>query len=185
MISFINKKLFDLFLFIDCRNSTAAAYHVRKGNNGGIGLPLHCETLQNLQRQKIFVHADGVVPGWWAMDNLKVSKVGVVIEKYACIKQMTKIDFSWIFFSFQGSRKFWWWYNKILYWLCGRGIWLFTQQRNYLQGFETRKFVIGCNGLRKACWLRIRKEIDGKLRFYSVSSWMRYQRCFTLHYKLE
>ena len=70
------------FEFIDCRNSTAAAYHVRKGNNGGIRLPLHCETLQNLQRQKIFVHADGVVPGWWAMDNLKVRKVGAVIEKY-------------------------------------------------------------------------------------------------------
>ena len=164
------------FEFIDCRNPTAAAYHVRKGNNGGIRLPLHCETLQNLQRQKIFVHADGVLPGWWAMDNFKVSKIGGVIEKCACIKITNKwrIWISFGFLSFQGSRKFWWWYNKILYWLCSRGIWLFTQQRNNLQGFETRKFVIGCNGLRKACWLRIRKEIDGKLRFYSVSSLIRY-----------
>ena len=105
--------------------------------------------------------------------------VRLVMEHYIHVwcdfKFMNKLRIGILFgiSTIQGSGKFRWWYNKILYWLCGRGIWLFTQQRNNLQGFETRKFVIGCNGLRKACWLRIRKEIDGKLRFYSIGSVVR------------
>ena len=62
-----------LLLFLpDCGDPPAAAHHVREGDNGGIRLPLHRQTLQDFQGQEIPLHAHGVMSRRGAMDYPQV-----------------------------------------------------------------------------------------------------------------
>ena len=89
----------------------------RKGNYGRVRLSLYCEAFQNIQRQKIFVHVDGVLSWRRALDNP---------------------ERPW---------KLWWLNYKILHKLCCRGFWLFAQPWHHLQRPKTWEFVTRWNWL--------------------------------------
>jgi len=58
----------------DCWDATTAAHHVWKGDHGRVWLPVHSQTLQDLQGQEVSLHAHGVMLGWRTLDHPQVLK---------------------------------------------------------------------------------------------------------------
>lgn len=86
----------------NCRDASETAHYVRERHYVRGQLWFHCKVVQNVQRPKISVHADGELSGRWTVDH-----------------------FTW-------QRTFRWCHDTLLHCLRRRSIWLFALAQHHL-----------------------------------------------------